>query len=226
MVKTAVILAAGLGSRLNERTKVTPKGFLELGGLPLVERSILNLLEAGIDKIWIGIGYLSEFYEGLAKRYEEVSCVHNAEYAASGSMYTLSKFRNCIHDDFLLLESDLLYDPAGIKELLYDRRKNVILASGETLSQDEVYIETDDHGNLVSMSKDPASLDRVDAELVGICKVSLGHFQAMCELSEEIFKTNLRFDYEQAMAAIAAKHKFAVKKSRITCGARSIRRSI
>ena len=45
MIDTAVILAAGLGSRLKERTKEMPKAFLEIDGFTLIERSINNLLE-------------------------------------------------------------------------------------------------------------------------------------------------------------------------------------
>jgi len=37
MIKQAVIVAAGLGSRLKEKTVSKPKGFLELGGIAIVE---------------------------------------------------------------------------------------------------------------------------------------------------------------------------------------------
>ena len=49
MIKTAVILAAGMGTRLGERTKNQPKGFLMLDEKPIVEQSICKLLEMGID---------------------------------------------------------------------------------------------------------------------------------------------------------------------------------
>ena len=44
MITTAVILAAGLGSRLKDRTKLKPKGFLEVEGISLIQRSVDNLL--------------------------------------------------------------------------------------------------------------------------------------------------------------------------------------
>lgn len=110
MIKTAVILAAGMGTRLGERTKNQPKGFLMLDEKPIVEQSICKLLEMGIEKIVIGTGYLAEAYERLATRYPQITCVRNDEYEKTGSMYTLYNLKDHISDDFLLLESDLIYE--------------------------------------------------------------------------------------------------------------------
>ena len=66
MVRTAVILAAGMGTRLGERTKHEPKGFIRIGDTPIIEQSIRKLLKAGINRIVIGTGYLAEAYERLA----------------------------------------------------------------------------------------------------------------------------------------------------------------
>ena len=75
MVDTAVIVAAGLGSRLQERTKTKPKGFLEIEGISLIERSIEMLVNSGIKKIFIGTGYLSETYDELATNYSFVQTI-------------------------------------------------------------------------------------------------------------------------------------------------------
>ena len=48
-MKTAVILAAGRGTRLGPRGKTMPKGFLRIGDRPIVEESIARLRMAGID---------------------------------------------------------------------------------------------------------------------------------------------------------------------------------
>ena len=69
MIKQAVILAGGLGSRLKDKTKTMPKGFLEIGGTAIVEQSIQKLLACGIEKIIIGTGHCSEYYDQLAQKY-------------------------------------------------------------------------------------------------------------------------------------------------------------
>ena len=60
---TAVILAAGMGTRLRESHTGMPKGFLCLGEQPIVVESIARLRKAGINNILIVTGHLSEFYE-------------------------------------------------------------------------------------------------------------------------------------------------------------------
>ena len=54
MTKLAVILAAGLGSRIKEFSILKPKGFIEINGVSLIERSIKILIDEGISKIYIG----------------------------------------------------------------------------------------------------------------------------------------------------------------------------
>lgn len=206
MVNTAVILAAGLGSRLKERTTHQPKGFVEIDGMAIVERSIQQLLASGITQIMIGTGYLSEFYEQLSEKYPAITCIHNNDYRDSGSMYTLYQMKDVLTSAFLLLESDLLYDPTGLKCLLNDTAEDMILASGTTHSNDEVYIEYDHNHFLVNMSKQLAELKSADAELVGICKISIDTYKRMCQWSADVFAEHLKWDYEQALVAVS-QHK-------------------
>ena len=63
MIKQAVIVAGGLGSRFGDRTKLMPKGFIEIDGIAMVERSVKKLIEAGIEEIIIGTGHCSEYYD-------------------------------------------------------------------------------------------------------------------------------------------------------------------
>lgn len=78
-----------------------------------------------------------------------------------------------INDDFLLLESDLLFESSAIFTLLQDERKDLILASDFTQSGDEVYLEINKDSTLNNLSKDKTKLEHCDAELVGISKISL-----------------------------------------------------
>ena len=57
MVKTAVIMAAGMGTRFGDRTELIPKGLIPVGGIPMVVRSIETLKSCGIERIIIGTGY-------------------------------------------------------------------------------------------------------------------------------------------------------------------------
>lgn len=59
-VRTAVILAAGIGSRLRNIHNDKPKGFLQLGDKPIIEESIARLVFAGINEIIIVTGYQNQ----------------------------------------------------------------------------------------------------------------------------------------------------------------------
>lgn len=212
MVETAVILAAGLGSRLKDRTNSKPKGFLVLDKQPIIEESVLKLRACGVKKIFIGTGYLSEVYEEFAERYPDIVCIKNPDFATTGSMYTLYNMKDSIHDDFLLLESDLIYDKSGISTLLKDERKDLILGSGQTNSGDEVYIEVNEKSNLAKMSKKMNELKSIYAELVGISKISVSTFHKMCTFAKDTFEKNPKLDYEYTMVGISNNTDFFVKK--------------
>ena len=210
MIKTAVILAAGLGSRLKEKTKLKPKGFVEVEGISLIQRSVDNLLACGIEKIYIGTGYLSEVYEEFAKDYPEIETIKSDKYETTSSMYTLYNMRDKLKDNFLLLESDLLYEIDALNHLIKDKAKDIILASGKTNSNDEVYIDADKSCNLLAMSKKKEELNFIYGELVGICKISQSRYKMMCEAFEN--QDNQKIDYEYIMVQTSKIKPFFVKK--------------
>jgi 2-aminoethylphosphonate-pyruvate transaminase len=208
---TAVFLAAGLGSRLKGLSDNKPKGFLEIDGISLIERSVRNLLDSGIKHLFFGTGFRSDVYEEFASDYG-ATCIKNEIYSETGSMFTLFNMRNHIKSDFLLLEADLLYDKAGITALLEDPHSDVILASGRTGSGDEVFIETDARNYLVNMSKNQADLGSVSAELVGISKVSADTYKRMCRIAEKRFPEEPKLDYEYVFVELAQTAEIFVRK--------------
>ena len=130
-IRTAVILAAGMGVRLKDRGKLAPKGFLCLGEKPIIEESVLRLLDAGIQRIVIVTGHLAEQFIPLKVRYRQtIQLVHNPHFADSGSMYSLYCARHCVDEDFLLLESDLVYERRALTTCLQDPSDSVVLLAG------------------------------------------------------------------------------------------------
>ena len=205
-VETAVILAAGMGSRLQKLGKSAPKGFLQLGEQPIIEESIKRLTDGGIGRIIIVTGHLSEFYESLQQRFnQQILTVHNPQYADSGSMYSLYCARELIEGDFLLLESDIIYEQRALSAVLNFPKDNVVLLSGQTNAGDEVYVETSGD-TIVAMSKSKAELgSQIAGELVGISKISYPLFERMLASTSLRFQTSLKLDYETDGLIAAAK---------------------
>lgn len=202
MIKQAVIVAGGLGARFGDRTKEMPKGFIEIDGVAMVERSVQKLIAAGIEEIIIGTGHCSEYYDNLAKKYHIIKTVRNDNYENTSSMGTLAVCAPYVKGDFLLLESDLIYDAVGLKVLQNDERSNVILASGKSNSHDEVYLDADDNGILNNVSKDKSVIPNPAGELVGITKLTKACLDKMVSYYTSD-KSLLKLDYENALKQVS-----------------------
>lgn len=202
MTKTAVILAAGKGTRLRPYTHEIPKGLIQVGDESLMERSVRILKANGIENILIGTGHLKEQYESFASN-RSLQTFQNPEFASTGSFHTLCCGKDFIKEDFLLLESDLLYDEKAIKALLDNNHTDVILCSGFTMSNDEVYVEIID-GLLKDLSKKKETLKSVDAELVGIWKISQALYKQLL-LHHDSAPDAQTKDYERAIADLSDK---------------------
>lgn len=196
-VRLAMILGAGMGVRLKEIGRETPKGFLRLGERPIVGESVERLFSEGIERIVIATGHHREFYEELARAYPgRITTAHNARYADSGSLYSLWCAREHLDADFLLLESDLIFERRALREALDHPSPDVLLVSEPTGARDEVWVEAQG-GQLVDMSKNRAKLGpAILGELVGITKVSQPFFRAMLTVGERLFRETLKVDYE------------------------------
>ena len=195
-ITTAVIMAAGMGTRFGHRTDMIPKGFIPFKGRPMVERSVETLLDCGIGRIIIGTGYHREWYEALAESYPQIQCVFSPRYAETNSMYTLWNCREAVGgDDFILLESDLVFEKRaimGIMECPYD---SVMLIMPVTKFQDQYYVEMNDNNELVNCSTDKSAI-HPSGELVGIHKIGNGFYKTLCSEYAKVVETKPKLGYE------------------------------
>lgn len=97
----AIILAAGMGTRLRPITLETPKSLIVVNKKPLLERQIEFLKEKGIDDIIIVIGYLPEKFEYLKEKYG-VKLIHNDKYELYNNIYTMYLVRDYLNDSYVI----------------------------------------------------------------------------------------------------------------------------
>lgn len=196
MIKTAVIMAAGLGTRFGQHTELVPKGFVEFKNKPMVVRSIDTLIECGIEKIIIGTGWKKEVYEALMEKYPQITCVHSPRFADTNSMYTLYNCREEIgNDDFLLLESDLVFESKAISSLIETTFKSAMLITPVFKFQDQYYVQMNENCELINCSTDKTKIDP-SGELVGIHKISNDFYKILVEEYEKIVDEKPKLGYE------------------------------
>jgi len=171
MTPRAIILAAGQGLRLRSVVDNRPKGLIDIGGEPMIGRSIRLLEAAGIDDITIVAGYLADRYVAFAGSRRGVRVVTNDAFATTGSMASLACALGDEHDGVLVLESDIIYEARALRAILASATDNATLVSGPTGAGDEVWVHAPG-GHVHAMSKDARALPGIAGEFVGITRLS------------------------------------------------------
>lgn len=179
----AVILAAGMASRLRPLTNNTPKCLLDVKGRSLLERSMDALIGCGINEFVIVTGYLNHMIKDfVAKRYGEsirVNFIHNDVYETTNNIYSLWLAGKAVNGkEFLLLDSDLLYDPQIAKNVLASPSENVLTLIRHELGEEEMKVVVDVNGAIVEISK-TCSPAAAAGESLGIEKIGAAYSTAL-----------------------------------------------
>ena len=200
MISRALILAAGLGTRLRGQWAEQPKGLLPVDGISLVARSVAHLQAAGLHDIVLVTGHLASCYEKWASDLDGLRCVHNPDYAHTGSFFSLCVGAAAMPGPFLLLESDLLYEPATLDALLSHPHPDLVLV-GQSPMHDKVFVAASPEGRLTGLSKHPEAAPGACGEFVGITKISADLATRMLALHKP---DRAGWDYETALVHTAA----------------------
>jgi choline kinase len=122
MIRQAVILAAGNGSRIKRFKGDVPKPLRKVAGLPLIKRSILSAKKAGIRDFIIVVGCQSDKIIQSLERDDELGVnlqfVTNHEYEAKANGVSLLAAKPYVEGKFLLMMADHIFDPQAIEQIL------------------------------------------------------------------------------------------------------------
>lgn len=116
----AVILAAGLGTRLRPITDNVPKCMVPVNGIRIIDKQIDNLLKCGVNDIYVVAGYKADVLKShLLTTYPMVNIISNERYSETNNMYSLFLTRQFVSgEEFLLMNSDVYFDDNIIAGML------------------------------------------------------------------------------------------------------------
>lgn len=124
-ITTALLLAAGTGTRLLPLTHDAPKCMTMVSKKSILGRLVGNLRLQGFKKLVVVTGHLNASIEGfLGNEYHgmNIEYIHSAVYRTTNNIYSLWIARDMMTEPFVLLESDLVFDHLLLSEMRYPDR--------------------------------------------------------------------------------------------------------
>lgn len=198
-----VILAAGMAKRLRPLTDTRPKCLLKVGERTLLQRTVDAMLAAGVTELVVVTGYRANMIRDfLTDRYLSpaaddapsaitIHFIDNPDYAHNNNIFSLWLTRPFTDGhDFLLMDSDILCDPAIIPAVLSVDGSALALNRHE-LGDEEMKVVVDAYQNITEISKTCNPSDAM-GESVGIERVTADYSDALYrELDQMILNEGL-----------------------------------
>ena len=179
--RRAIVLAAGSGSRLWPYTKDLPKTLLNVGNFTIFDRIAICLHEVGIEEIVVVSGHTSSRLEShianntnkLINNPQLQFKIIKNEHLELGNIYSLWLAKHEMKQDFLLLDSDVVFHRGILDLLTSDQHNSAIVFDGtkKTLGKDQSKVIISDAQMVKDIGKTIHPLG-ADGEYVGIMKIS------------------------------------------------------
>ena len=185
-----------MAKRLRPLTDSKPKCLLEVGGKTLLERTVRAMQQAGISEFVVVTGYRGEmirsFLENYAKSQDiHFTFLHNADYEHNNNIYSLWMAGEVVRGkDFLLMDSDILCDPAAVVAIAHQEETALALNRHEC-GEEEIKVIVDADNHITEINKTCNPKDAI-GESVGIERFTATYCEALYkELEQMIQKEGL-----------------------------------
>ena len=173
----AIILAAGVGSRLKKLSKETPKCLLKLGTTNILDIQIQSFLSQGIKDIIVITGYYSEKINSV-----HINKICNKKYRETNMVYSLMQASQLINDESVIVSyADIIFERSVLKCLIDDSNDNVVVVDKnwkdywvERYGASNIDIESLKiiNGRIIEIGKSCTDNRQIDARYVGLMKFS------------------------------------------------------
>lgn len=207
----AIILAAGLAKRLRPLTDTTPKCLLDVGGKNLLHRTMDNVISNGITDFVFVTGYRENMIKDyLTANFPDVKIdfLTNSDYMNNNNSYSLWMTKDLIKDDFILLDSDILFNAGIITKLLNDKNHNAAAVNKKVkLDEEQIKVTLDGSNRILRMAKD-VPLNEAVGESIGIEKFSKSFGKEIFDILDRKIKkeNNVNEFYEKTFEEVIARN--------------------
>lgn len=219
----AIILAAGMGKRLKELSRDAAKCMVEVNGITLIQRTLDQLDDLGLSRIIVVAGHKGEKLKAFIRTlgiHTPIVYVDNDIFYKTNNIYSLYLAREYLAaEDTLLLECDIIFEPAALRRLLTDPYPNLVLVDRYASWMDGTMVTLDENRNILRfVSKKEFSYEERDQyyKTVNIYKFSrefscscyIPFLEAYCkalgnnEYYEQVLKVITLLDDYQIRAAL------------------------
>lgn len=171
--RTAVVLAAGIGSRLRPLTDDKPKALVEVSGATILARAVKALSDYGVRKLVVATGYREEAIErALAASDLEVVYRRNPDYDATQNSVSLCLCRDAlVGSAFFKLDGDLVFDPRILEHVDESPAElSVAVDCGARLDPEAMKVRLAEDGYIAAFGKG-IPLAEAAGESIGIERV-------------------------------------------------------
>jgi choline kinase len=212
-ITTALLLAAGTGSRLYPLTRKEPKCLTRVNGKTILERMITNLDRQGIKRLVIITGHLEQCirdYLGDQVGGVKMEYIFSPLYKTTNNIYSLWKAREVINEPFLLLESDLVFDESLLDEMVYPDR----IALAELKPWMNGTCVTVDQSDIVNefVTDDKEDCNGIKYKTVNIYSLSVSSWKKIIKrLDVQIAAGNVNSYYETVFADMTSDNSLVLK---------------
>ena len=210
-----VILAAGMAKRLRPLTDACPKCLLKIGERTLLERTVDAMLQAGINELVVVTGYRAEMIRDfLTEHYPTLNIhfIHNGDYEHNNNIFSLWMTRPYTEGmDFLLSDSDILFDPQLIQAVL-STEGNALALNRHECGEEEIKVIVDQDNRIMELSK-TCSIEQAIGESVGFEKMTADYSTALFKELEQMIEREGLIDvfYERAFERLIPQgHTFRI----------------
>ena len=147
-VKRAVIMAAGLGSRLRPVTLEIPKPLIKVNGVRIIDTIIDGLIENDISEIYVIRGYMANKFDVLLEKYPFLHMINNLSYDCGNNILSACLAGNLLSGAFVMPADIYINNPRIFNK--YQKSSNVL---GSFINKtDDWCIETNENGRIIRLS--------------------------------------------------------------------------